>query len=86
MKEYTTPNGKTIVVQSDAYGITVYFKEGGELPAELHGRWTDYQKAEMDILRYLAKVEPLHIQVKDENGIFQKVKNPKKSDVSANAS
>lgn len=78
MPTYKTPNGKELETYYEGYLTKVRFIGGGELPDCLKGSWTDTQKAELCIIKYLNDKEPLHIQEKDENGIFQKVKNPNK--------
>lgn len=79
MKTFITPNGKELELYHIGFSVRCRFKTGGELPAELDCMWTDGAKAEQAINVYLNDKEPLHIQVKDENGIYQKVKNPKKN-------
>ena len=79
MQTFKTPNGKTIELYSEGMSVCCKFVEGGELPASLAGKWTDSNKAIDSINKYLNDMEPIHIQEKDENGIFQKVKNPNKN-------
>jgi hypothetical protein len=84
MKEFKSPNeGKTLQLYNEGHSVRVRWKEGGVLPETLKGTWTDAIRAEYSIIKYLNDAEPLHIQEKDENGIFQKVKNPKKNPVEA---
>jgi hypothetical protein len=84
MKEFKTPNeGKTLELYNEGNSVRVRWKEGGVLPEVLKGVWTDMEKAAQSINIYLNDIEPLHIQVKDKDGIYQKVKNQKKNPVEA---
>lgn len=78
MKTFVTPKGKEIEFYNEGFLVKARFKSGGEFPEKLKGGWTDMAKAEEAIKLYLNDKEPLHIQVKDEHGIYQKVKNPNK--------
>ena len=53
--EFVTPNNKTIEVYQGPYGLQCRFKEGGPLPTELSGTWTNHSFAYVSIARYLAK-------------------------------
>lgn len=78
MTTYKTPNGKELETYVEGFATKVRFIGGGELPACLGGSWTDAQKAEQCIIKYLNEKEPIHIKERDENGIIQTVKNPNK--------
>lgn len=51
--EFKTPGGKTIVLYNEGYSIRVKFREGGELPVELTGKWTDERFAVASVLKYI---------------------------------
>jgi hypothetical protein len=78
MTTYKLPTGKELETYYEGYLTKVRFKGGGVLPDCLNGSWTDPQKADQCIIKYLNDKEPLYIEEKDENGIFQRVKNPNK--------
>lgn len=79
MPTYKTPNGKELETFYEGFLTKVRFIGGGQLPECLNGSWTDVQKAEQCIIKYLNDKEPIHVQEKDENGILQTVKNPNKN-------
>jgi hypothetical protein len=79
MTTFKTPKGKTIQLYNEGMSVCCKFVEGGALPASLAGKWTDSVKATDSINKYLNDMEPIHIQEKDENGIFKSVNNPNKN-------
>lgn len=81
MTTYKTPKGKELETYYEGYATRVRFIGGGELPECLKGSWTDPQKADQCIVKYLNDKEPIHIKEKDANGIIQTVKNPNKDPV-----
>ena len=81
MRTFETPNGKKIELYNEGYGVKAKFTGGGQLPDCLAGTWTSEIKATQSINMYLNDMEPLHIEEKDEDGIFQKVKNPRKNTI-----
>lgn len=78
MTTYKTPNGKKLETYYEGFATKIRFIGGGELPDCLKGSWTDTQKADQCVIKYLNDKEPIHIKEKDENGIVQTIKNPKK--------
>lgn len=60
MKEFKTAGGKTIILEV-AQNTVLYklrFAEGGELPEELSGLYTNDIQAEKAVVLYLDKVKP----------------------------
>ena len=51
------PSGKEIMygIQDNNPLCTLYFKGGGQLPAELDGMWNDLKKAQKAVEAYLCK-------------------------------
>ena len=62
MTKYKTPKGKELETFYEGYATRVRFIGGGELPECLKGSWTDTQKAEQCIVKYLNDKEPIHIR------------------------
>lgn len=60
MKTFETHKGKTIEMFYKGRNIALKFKEGGELPAELSGVYTNIKSAEQSIAIYLDKHTPNH--------------------------
>lgn len=60
MKTFETHKGKTIEMYYKGRNIALKFKEGGELPEQLSGLYTNPIMAEKDILIYLDKHTPKH--------------------------
>lgn len=54
---YETSGGKTIAIKHDALGTfwRIEFVPGGQLPAELQGRFTNDTEAKFAVEQYLAK-------------------------------
>jgi hypothetical protein len=58
--KYEFPSGgKTLVIAHDQWGTlwSVHFKEGGELPESLKGKFTDEENARLAVQLYLASKE-----------------------------
>lgn len=51
----TTPEGKKIQIVKDPVhaGYTIEFASGGQLPAQLQGKWTSYDRAKEAVRVYL---------------------------------
>ncbi len=60
MKTFETHKGKTIEMYYKGRNIALKFKEGGELPVELSGVYTNERFAEQAITAYLDKHTPNH--------------------------
>lgn len=60
LKTFETHKGKTIEMFYKGRNIALKFKEGGELPAELAGTYTNPIIAEKAILKYLDHHTPKH--------------------------
>jgi hypothetical protein len=46
---------KKLTTKQDAYGYTVYYEGGGQVPKELSGRYTSKTLAEAAIATYIPK-------------------------------
>ena len=79
MNKYSTHNGKNIEFYNEGFSVRVRFSEGGVLPEELSGAWTDKYKAELDVIKYINKKEPVYVEARTENNTPIKIKNPKKN-------
>jgi len=57
--QFQTRGGKTVVVYHDKMGSmwSIKFKQGGQLPEELEGKFTSEQQAIQAVEIYLAKAE-----------------------------
>lgn len=60
MKTFETHKGKTIEMFYFGRNIALRFKEGGELPEELKGMYTNDRQAEIAINKYLDRHTPKH--------------------------
>lgn len=60
MKTFKTHNDKTIEMYYRGQNIGLKFKEGGELPIELSGIYTNEHQAEVAVLIYLDRHTPKH--------------------------
>lgn len=60
MKTFETHKGKTIEMYYKGQNIGLKFKEGGELPEQLAGIFTNERQAENAILMYLDEHTPKH--------------------------
>lgn len=60
MKTFETHKGKTIELYYKGQSIALKFKEGGELPEDLKGMFTNERQAEIAINMYLDRHTPKH--------------------------
>jgi hypothetical protein len=76
VEEHATVNGKEIGVYKVA-GTSLYciaFKSGGEIPADLQGKWTEPRAAERAIVGYLMKQEVAAQQKAEKKSAPKKTK------------
>lgn len=60
MKTFETHKGKTIEMFYKGRNVALKFKEGGELPEDLTGLFTNPNEAEYAVIRYLDRHTPKH--------------------------
>lgn len=78
--------GKTKAGKEVAYRVkegeslrTIYFVQGGQVPASLQGGWTDTRQIEQQIAVYLSQEEPLiPVEMKKEKEYKKAVLDAKK--------
>lgn len=57
MKNYTTPDGKTMEVYYHGRSLALRLVGPGKLPKELQGIWTDMRSLDLDMVKYFATKE-----------------------------